>query len=83
MIFLTYLQIVTIYKGRVMVQGLSRLLLIVEKHVRSKISPCGICGRQSSIETDFSSSSSVSVSQNHSTSISYANFFHPGCSHLR
>lgn len=32
-----------------------------EARVRSQVSICGICGRQSSIETNFSSSSSLSL----------------------
>jgi hypothetical protein len=65
-----------------MVQGLSRRLLIAEKHVRSHVSPCGSCGRRSSIDTDFSPNTSVFLSQKNSTSISYDIFFHLGGSQL-
>jgi hypothetical protein len=46
-------------KGRAMAQAVSRLPPTVEARIRFWVSPCGICGGQSGIGTDFSLSTSV------------------------
>jgi hypothetical protein len=42
-----------------MAQAVSRRPLTAEARVRSRVSPCGICGGQSGIGTGFSPSTSV------------------------
>jgi len=59
----TYLK----YVGRGTVQTVSRRPLTSEVRVRSRISPCGICGGQTGTGTGFSPSSSVSPCQYRST----------------
>jgi hypothetical protein len=46
-------------QGRAMTQAVSRRPLTAEARVRSRVSPCGICGRQSGTGEDFSPSTSV------------------------
>jgi hypothetical protein len=46
--------------GRAMAQAVSRRSPTAEARVRSRVSPCGICGGQSGTGTGFSSSTSVS-----------------------
>jgi hypothetical protein len=53
--------------GRAMAQAVSRRPLNSEARVRSRVSPYGICGRQSGTGTDFSPSTSVFPCQFHST----------------
>jgi hypothetical protein len=50
-----------------MVQAVSRRPLTAEARVRSRDSPCGICGGQSGTGTDFSLSTSVFPCQYHCT----------------
>jgi hypothetical protein len=45
--------------GRAMAQAVTRLPLTAEVRVRSRVSPCGIYGRQIGTGTGFSSSASV------------------------
>jgi hypothetical protein len=54
-----------------MAQAVSRQPLTAEARVRSRISPCGICGAQSDIGTGFSPNSSVLPCQYHSTGAPY------------
>jgi hypothetical protein len=54
-------------KGRAMAQAVSRRPLTAETRVRSRVSPCGICGGQSGTGTGFSPSTSVFPCQFHST----------------
>jgi hypothetical protein len=54
-------------QGRAMAQAVSRRALTVEARVRSRASPCGICGGQSGTGTGFSPSTSVFPCQFHST----------------
>jgi hypothetical protein len=54
-------------QGRVMAQAVSRRPPTAEARVRSRVSPCGICGGQSSTRTGFSPSTSVFPCQFHST----------------
>jgi hypothetical protein len=53
--------------GRAMAQAVSRRPLSAEIRVRSRVGPCGICGGQSGIGTDFSPSTAVFPCQFHST----------------
>jgi hypothetical protein len=53
--------------GRAMAQAVSRQSLTAEAWVRSRVSPCGICGGQSSTGTGFPTSTSVFPCQFHST----------------
>jgi hypothetical protein len=53
--------------GRAMAQAVSRRPPTAEARVRSRVSPCGICGGQSGIWTGFSPSTSVFPCQFHST----------------
>jgi hypothetical protein len=53
--------------GRAMAQAVSRRPPTAEDRVRSRVSPCGICGGQSGIGTSFSPSTSVFPCQFHST----------------
>jgi hypothetical protein len=46
-------------KGRAMAQAVSRRPLTAEARVRSRVSPCGICGGQSGTGTGFSPSTLV------------------------
>jgi hypothetical protein len=50
-----------------MAQAVSRRPLTAEARVRSRVSPCGICGVQSGNGTDFHPSTSVFPCQFHST----------------
>jgi hypothetical protein len=50
-----------------MAQAVSRRPLTAEARVRSRVSPCGICGGQSGTGTVFSPSTSVFPCQFHST----------------
>jgi hypothetical protein len=50
-----------------MVQAVSRRLLTGEARVRSRVSPCGICGGQNGTGTGFSPSILVLPCQFHST----------------
>ena len=54
------LRIIYIYlimiEGRAMAQAVSRRSLTVKARVRSRVSPCGICGGQSGTGTGFSPS---------------------------
>jgi hypothetical protein len=50
-----------------MAQAVSRRPLTAETRVRSRVSPCRICGGQSGTETGFSPSTSVFPCQFHST----------------
>jgi hypothetical protein len=54
--------------GCTMAQAVSRRPVTAEARVRSVVSPCGICGRQSGTGTSFRSSTSVFPYQFHSTS---------------
>jgi hypothetical protein len=58
---------VTIYRGCVMAQAVSRRPLTMEAWVCAQVNKCGICGGQSGIGTGFSLSSSVFPRQYHST----------------
>jgi hypothetical protein len=53
--------------GRAMAQAVSRRPPTAEARVRSRVSPCGICGGQSGTGTGFSSTTSVLPCQFHST----------------
>ena len=53
--------------GRAMAQAVSRRPPTAEARVRSRSSPCGICGEQSGTGTGFSPSTSVFPCQFHST----------------
>jgi hypothetical protein len=50
-----------------MAQAVSRRPPIAEARIRSRVSPCGICGGQSGTETGFSPSTSVFPCQFNST----------------
>jgi hypothetical protein len=52
--------------GRAMAQAVSRRPPTAEARVRSRVSPCGICGGQSGTGTGFSPSTSVFPWQFHS-----------------
>jgi hypothetical protein len=54
-------------EGRAMAQAVSRRPPTSEAWVRSRVSPCGICGGQSGTGTGFSPISSVLTCQFHST----------------
>jgi hypothetical protein len=54
-------------EGRAMAQAVSLRPLTAEARVRSRVSPCGICGGQSSTGTGFSPNTSVFTCQLHST----------------
>jgi hypothetical protein len=56
--------------GRVMAQAVSRRPLTAEARVRSRVSPCGVCGEQSGTRTGFSPKLSVFPCQFHSTGAS-------------
>jgi hypothetical protein len=53
--------------GRAMAQAVSRRPLTAEARVRSRVSPCGLCGGQSGTGTGFSPSTSVLAYQFNST----------------
>jgi hypothetical protein len=53
--------------GRAMAQAVSRRPPTAEARVRSRVSPCGICGGRSGTGTGFCPSSSVFPCQFHST----------------
>ena len=55
--------------GRAMAQAVSRRPLTAEAWVRSRVSPCRICGRQSGTGTGFSPSTSVFRCQFHPTGV--------------
>ena len=50
-----------------MAQAVSRRPLTAEGRVRSRVGPCGICGKRSGNGTGFSQSTSVFPGQFHST----------------
>jgi hypothetical protein len=50
-----------------MAQAVSRRPLTVQARVRSRVSPCGICGESGGIVTGFTPSTSVFPCQFHST----------------
>jgi hypothetical protein len=54
-------------KGRAMAQAVSRRPSTAESRVRSRVSPCGVCGGQSGTGTGFSPSTLVFPCQFHST----------------
>jgi hypothetical protein len=54
-------------KGRTIVQAVSFWPLTAEARVRTRASPCGICGGQSGSRTGFSRSTSVFACQFHPT----------------
>jgi hypothetical protein len=58
---------VSLTPGRAMAQAVSLRPLTAEARVRSRVSPCGICGGQSGTGTGFSSSTSIFPCQFHST----------------
>ena len=58
----------TLMLGRAMARAVSRRPLTAEARVRSRVSPCAICGGQSGTGTGFSLSTSVFPCQFHSTS---------------
>jgi hypothetical protein len=53
--------------GRAMAQAVSHRSLTAQARIRSRLSPCGICGGQSGTGTGFSPSTSVFPCQFHST----------------
>jgi hypothetical protein len=55
------------HAGRAMAQAVSRRSLTAEARVRSRVSPCGVCGGQSDTGTGFFSELSVFPCQFHST----------------
>jgi hypothetical protein len=55
------------HNGRAMAQAVSRRPPTAEARVRSRVSPCRICGGQSGTGTGFSPSTSVFPCQFHST----------------
>jgi hypothetical protein len=57
----------TVTEGRAVAQAVSRRPLAAEARIRSRISPCGICGGQSGTGTGLSPSTSVFPCQFHST----------------
>jgi hypothetical protein len=57
---------VTLDAGRAMAQAVSRRPPTPEAQVRSRVSPCGICGERSGTGTGFSPSTSVFSCQFHS-----------------
>jgi hypothetical protein len=57
----------TLRIGHAMAQAVSRRPLTAEARVRSRVSPCGICGGQSGTRTGFPPSTSVFSCQFHST----------------
>jgi hypothetical protein len=54
-------------RGRAMAQAVNRRPLTAEARVRSRVSPCGICGGRSGTGTGFSPNTSVLPCQFHST----------------
>jgi hypothetical protein len=58
---------VILFVRHAMAKAISRRPLAAEAWVRSRVSPCGICGGQSGTEIGFSPSSSVFPCQFHST----------------
>jgi hypothetical protein len=66
--FIQLKHISNVYRhGSAMAQAVSRRPPTAEARVRSRLSPCGICGEQSGTGTGFSPSSSVLPCQFHST----------------
>jgi hypothetical protein len=61
---------VTLDSGRAMAQAVSRRSPTAEARVRSRVSPCGICGGQSGTGTGFSPNTSAFPCQFHSTGAS-------------
>jgi hypothetical protein len=62
-----YSTVSTCAYGRAMAQAVSRRPPTAEARVRSRLTPCGICGGQSGTGTGFSPSTSVYSCQFHST----------------
>jgi hypothetical protein len=64
--------------GRAMAQAVTRRPPTAEARVRSRVSPCGICGGQSGTGTGFSPSTSIFPCKFHSTGAPLLGKGHPG-----